>query len=92
VELECKFWANKGKNVKYEVRSSRKGYKAGALKQGLLYDYAQQCEFVAVFDADFQPEPDFLLRTIPYLVHHPQIALVQARWQFCKSKEHQAVL
>ncbi|KAL6606930.1 hypothetical protein ACP70R_042583 [Stipagrostis hirtigluma subsp. patula] len=87
VELECKFWANKGKNVKYEVRNNRKGYKAGALKQGMLHDYVQQCEFVAVFDADFQPEPDFLMRTIPYLAHNPQIALVQARWEFVNPNE-----
>jgi beta-mannan synthase len=32
---------------------------------------------VVIFDADFQPE-----RTIPYLVHNPKIALVQARWRF----------
>lgn len=82
VELECKFWASKGKNVKYEVRNNRKGYKAGALKQGMLYDYVQQCDFVAVFDADFQPEPDFLMRIVPYLVHDPRVALVQARWEF----------
>ncbi|KAJ1258718.1 hypothetical protein BS78_10G097100 [Paspalum vaginatum] len=87
VELECKFWANKGKNVKYEVRNNRKGYKAGALKQGMLYDYAQRCDFVAVFDADFEPEPDFLMRTVPYLVHDPKIALVQARWEFVNPKE-----
>ncbi|XP_066370734.1 probable glucomannan 4-beta-mannosyltransferase 3 [Miscanthus floridulus] len=87
VELECKFWANKGKNVKYEVRNNRKGYKAGALKQGMLYEYVQQCDFVAVFDADFQPEPDFLMRTVPYLVHNPQIGLVQARWEFVNPNE-----
>ncbi|CAO1947546.1 unnamed protein product [Urochloa humidicola] len=87
VELECKFWASKGKNVKYEVRNNRKGYKAGALKQGMLYDYVQQCDFVVVFDADFQPEPDFLTRTVPYLVHNPRIALVQARWEFVKPNE-----
>ncbi|CAL5052036.1 unnamed protein product [Urochloa decumbens] len=87
VELECKFWASKGKNVKYEVRDNRKGYKAGALKQGMLYDYVQQCDFVAVFDADFQPKPDFLTRTVPYLVHNPRIALVQARWEFVNPNE-----
>jgi beta-mannan synthase len=37
---------------------------------------------VAIFDADFQPDPDFLKRTVPYLVHNPEIALVQARWRF----------
>ncbi|KAM3208889.1 hypothetical protein ACQJBY_063527 [Aegilops geniculata] len=82
VELECKIWAKKGKNVKYEVRNNREGYKAGALKEGMLHPYVQQCDFLAVFDADFQPEPDFLMRTIPYLARNPQIALVQARWEF----------
>ena len=91
VELECKFWASKGKNVKYEVRNNRKGYKAGALKQGMLYDYVQQCDFVAVFDADFQPEPDFLMRTVPYLVHDPRVALVQARWEFGKHEKPQTM-
>ena len=92
MELECKFWANKGKNVKYEVRNNRKGYKAGALKQGMLYDYVQQCDFVAVFDADFQPEPDFLMRIVPYLVHDPRVALVQARWEFGKQENHRLCL
>ncbi len=88
MELECKSWGNKGKNVKYEVRNTRKGYKAGALKEGLLRDYVQQCNYVAIFDADFQPEPDFLLRTIPYLVRNPQIGLVQAHWEFGKLEKH----
>ncbi|KAG8092742.1 hypothetical protein GUJ93_ZPchr0012g20964 [Zizania palustris] len=87
VELECKCWGNRGKNVKYEVRNTRKGYKAGALKEGMLRDYVQQCDFVAVFDADFQPEPDFLMRTIPYLVRNSQIALVQAHWEFVNPNE-----
>jgi hypothetical protein len=33
VELECKDWASKNINIKYEIRESRKGYKAGALKR-----------------------------------------------------------
>jgi beta-mannan synthase len=37
---------------------------------------------VAIFDADFQPEPEFLWRTVPFLVHNPDLALVQARWKF----------
>ncbi|PKA49068.1 putative mannan synthase 4 [Apostasia shenzhenica] len=87
VSLECKIWASKGMNVAYEVRDNRKGYKAGALKNGMEHRYAQQCEFVAIFDADFQPEADFLLRTIPYLVSNSQIALVQARWEFVNYSE-----
>ncbi|KAL6660186.1 hypothetical protein ACP70R_002308 [Stipagrostis hirtigluma subsp. patula] len=82
VELECKDWASKKINIKYEIRDSRKGYKAGALKKGMEHSYAQNCDFVAIFDADFQPESDFLLKTIPFLVHNPKIALVQTRWEF----------
>jgi cellulose synthase/poly-beta-1,6-N-acetylglucosamine synthase-like glycosyltransferase len=82
VELECEDWASKGMNIKYTTRTGRKGFKAGALKKGMEYDYAKQCEYVAIFDADFQPEQDFLLRTVPFLVHNPKVALVQARWTF----------
>ncbi|TVU48257.1 hypothetical protein EJB05_07886, partial [Eragrostis curvula] len=82
VEFECKEWASKKINIKYEVRDNRKGYKAGALKKGMEHSYAQQCDFVVIFDADFQPESDFLLKTIPFLVHNPEIALVQTRWEF----------
>uniref|UniRef100_A0A0E0KEB3 glucomannan 4-beta-mannosyltransferase n=1 Tax=Oryza punctata TaxID=4537 RepID=A0A0E0KEB3_ORYPU len=82
VELECEDWASKGLNIKYATRSGRKGFKAGALKKGMECDYAKQCEYVAIFDADFQPEPDFLLRTVPFLVHNQNVALVQARWNF----------
>ncbi|WVZ55614.1 hypothetical protein U9M48_006254 [Paspalum notatum var. saurae] len=81
VELECKDWASKNINIKYEVRDNRKGYKAGALKKGMEQSYAQGCDFVAIFDADFQPESDFLLRTVPFLVHNPKIGLVQTRWE-----------
>ncbi|MQM05886.1 hypothetical protein Taro_038709 [Colocasia esculenta] len=87
VELECKVWASKGLNINYEVRNNRIGYKAGALKEGMGRTYVQLCKFVAIFDADFQPESDFLMRTIPFLVHNPEIALVQARWDFVNFKE-----
>ncbi|KQK15078.1 hypothetical protein BRADI_1g20500v3 [Brachypodium distachyon] len=82
VGLECESWASKGVNIKYTTRSSRKGFKAGALKKGMEWDYAKQCEYVAIFDADFQPEPDFLLRTVPFFIHNPEVGLVQARWAF----------
>ncbi|XP_064943433.1 probable glucomannan 4-beta-mannosyltransferase 4 isoform X1 [Musa acuminata AAA Group] len=82
VEQECRTWASKGINIAYEVRENRKGYKAGALKKGMEQTYAQQCDYVAIFDADFQPESDFLMRTIPFLMYNSRIALVQARWDF----------
>ncbi|KAL0309592.1 UNVERIFIED_CONTAM: Glucomannan 4-beta-mannosyltransferase 9 [Sesamum radiatum] len=87
VEMECQRWASKGINIKYEIRDNRNGYKAGALKEGLKHSYVKQCDYVAIFDADFQPEPDFLWRTIPFLVHNPQLALVQARWKFVNADE-----
>ncbi|CAI9762117.1 unnamed protein product [Fraxinus pennsylvanica] len=87
VEMECQRWASKGINIKYEIRDNRKGYKAGALKQGLKHNYAKHCDYVAIFDADFQPESDFLRRTIPFLVHNPELALVQARWKFVNADE-----
>lgn len=84
VEIECKIWKSRGLNIKYEVRSNRKGYKAGALKEGMAHDYVLDCDYVAMFDADFQPESDFLKRTVPFLIHNPEIALVQTRWTFGK--------
>jgi beta-mannan synthase len=82
VQMECRIWESKGVNIKYEVRDNRNGYKAGALKEGIKHSYVIQCDYVAIFDADFQPEPDFLCQTIPFLVNNPQIGLVQARWKF----------
>ncbi|WOH02400.1 hypothetical protein DCAR_0521789 [Daucus carota subsp. sativus] len=87
VEMECMKWASKGINIKYEIRGNRNGYKAGALKQGLKHSYVSQCDFVVIFDADFQPEPDFLRRTIPFFIHNPEIGLVQARWKFANADE-----
>ncbi|KAK4478668.1 hypothetical protein RD792_014159 [Penstemon davidsonii] len=87
VELECRKWMEKGVNVKYETRNNRNGYKAGALKDGLKKYYVVDCEFVTIFDADFQPEPDFLWRTIPYMLENPELALVQARWKFVNADE-----
>ncbi|KAK9061572.1 hypothetical protein SSX86_018754 [Deinandra increscens subsp. villosa] len=87
VQLECQSWASKGINIHYQVRDNRKGYKAGALKEGLKHHYAKECEYVVIFDADFQPEPDFLTQTIPFLHHNPELGLVQARWKFVNAND-----
>ncbi|BAT90470.1 hypothetical protein LR48_Vigan08g142700 [Vigna angularis] len=87
VEMECQRWASKGINITYQIRETRGGYKAGALKEGLKRSYVKHCEYVAIFDADFRPEPDFLRRSIPFLVGNPDIALVQARWRFVNADE-----
>ncbi|KAG1342518.1 Glucomannan 4-beta-mannosyltransferase 9 [Cocos nucifera] len=87
VKKECEKWFTMGKNIKYETRDNRKGYKAGALKEGMKHSYVETCEYIAMFDADFQPASDFLMRTVPFLVHNPSIALVQARWKFVNANE-----
>ena len=66
----------RGLTVTHRRREKRTGFKAGALAVGLA---EARGEFVAIFDADFVPSPDFLRQTIPYFVD-PQVAVVQARW------------
>ncbi|CAA6660739.1 unnamed protein product [Spirodela intermedia] len=87
VVWECRRWASKGVNIKREIRANRAGYEAGPLREGMKHSYVTRCDFVAIFDADFQPEPDFLCRTVPFLLHNPDVGLVQARWKFVNSDE-----
>jgi cellulose synthase/poly-beta-1,6-N-acetylglucosamine synthase-like glycosyltransferase len=58
-------------------RGGRLGFKAGNLAFGLRHSPAP---YVAIFDADFEPSPDFLRRTVPALLADPGLAFVQARW------------
>jgi cellulose synthase/poly-beta-1,6-N-acetylglucosamine synthase-like glycosyltransferase len=64
--------------IRYLHRTDRTGYKAGALAEGLK---SATGEFVAIFDADFIPSPDFLRRAIPYF-QEPNIGMVQTRWTY----------
>lgn len=59
-------WRENGANIIYRHRVNREGYKAGNLKSAMNCSYVKDYEFVAIFDADFQPAPDFLIRTIPH--------------------------
>jgi cellulose synthase/poly-beta-1,6-N-acetylglucosamine synthase-like glycosyltransferase len=86
VARDCveRFAAN-GMPIVYIHRTNREGYKAGALENGLK---TSQGEFVAIFDADFLPEPDFLRRTIPYFMNPDggeKIGMVQTRWTYLNS-------
>ncbi|KAJ0975316.1 hypothetical protein J5N97_017281 [Dioscorea zingiberensis] len=87
VQKECERWVKKGMNIQYISRDNRNGYKAGAMKEAMLIDYVGQCDYVTIFDADFQPASDFLMRTVPFLMYNPQLALVQARWKFVNADE-----
>jgi cellulose synthase/poly-beta-1,6-N-acetylglucosamine synthase-like glycosyltransferase len=68
--------AARGLDITHVHRTDRTGFKAGALDAGLK---VAKGEFVAIFDADFVPEADFLRRTVPYF-NDSGIAVVQARW------------
>jgi cellulose synthase/poly-beta-1,6-N-acetylglucosamine synthase-like glycosyltransferase len=68
-----------GHHVRVLHRSDRSGYKAGALSHALR---AEDAEFIAIFDADFEPPEDFLLRTMPrfYDPGNERVGFVQTRW------------
>ncbi|KAG0492614.1 hypothetical protein HPP92_005692 [Vanilla planifolia] len=87
VQMECEKWCKKGMNIQYISRENRKGYKAGALREAMEIDYVKTCDYVAIFDADHQPPSDFLMQSIPFLVHNPELALVQARWKFVNADD-----
>jgi cellulose synthase/poly-beta-1,6-N-acetylglucosamine synthase-like glycosyltransferase len=68
-----------GLDIVHLRRQDRRGYKAGALAEALK---TAEGEFLAIFDADFVPAPDFLKRTIPHLVADPGLGFVQTRWSY----------
>lgn len=68
--------AQDGMDIQHIRRPDRDGFKAGALRDGLALATG---EFIAIFDADFLPSPDFLHQTLPPF-RDPKIAFVQARW------------
>ncbi len=65
-----------GVDISHVRRAGRAGFKAGALAHGLA---TATGEFVAIFDADFVPEPDFLRRAVAHF-DAPDVGFVQARW------------
>jgi len=70
-------WQKAGYNIKHIMRANREGFKAGALQEGLCQATG---EFIAIFDADFLPEKDFLKKTVPFFYKDKRTAFVQTRW------------
>ena len=70
-------WREQGVDIHYVHRANRQGFKAGALENGLAL---AKGEFIAVFDADFVPERDFLRRTVHFFTD-PRVGMVQVRWE-----------
>jgi cellulose synthase/poly-beta-1,6-N-acetylglucosamine synthase-like glycosyltransferase/uncharacterized membrane protein YsdA (DUF1294 family) len=71
----------KEKHFKMEIlrRGNRDGFKAGALQAALN---RTEEEFIAIFDADFVPPADFLLRSLPYFDGNEMLGIVQSRWTY----------
>ena len=75
-ELAVRRLEARGFNIQYLHRVDRRGYKAGALEAGLKQASG---DFIAIFDADFVPPREFLLRSLGYF-EDPKVGMVQARW------------
>jgi len=71
------FCRKRGLDITVMRRPDRQGFKAGALSWGLK---RARGDYIAIFDADFRPHPDFLLKTVPHFLERPHLGLVQARW------------
>ncbi len=70
------YYKARGFDIEHITRKDRKGYKAGALKEGLK---SAKGEFIAIFDADFVPPPWFLKKALSYFADE-RIGFVQCRW------------
>jgi cellulose synthase/poly-beta-1,6-N-acetylglucosamine synthase-like glycosyltransferase len=75
-----------GHPIHYIHRADRTGFKAGALEHGMA---RARGEFMAIFDADFLPPPDFLEKTIHFFAD-PRTGLVQTRWTY--TNRHHSLL
>lgn len=71
------FHRSSGIDIALIHRNDRDGYKAGALQNGLLLASG---EYIAIFDADFVPQADFLQRVVPHFLSDPGLGMVQTRW------------
>ena len=69
-------YAAMGHPIVYIHRTNRHGFKAGALDAGLK---VASGEFIAIFDADFVPPTDWLMKVIHHFAE-PDVGMVQTRW------------
>jgi cellulose synthase/poly-beta-1,6-N-acetylglucosamine synthase-like glycosyltransferase len=83
VEQKVEKLISLGFTISQIKRKNRIGFKAGALQNGLIQ---AESEFILIFDADFIPEPDFLINTLPYF-SNDKIGMVQTRWGHINPRE-----
>lgn len=75
-EKRAKYWRDQGIDVVVIHRENRDGFKAGALHEGTQI---AKGEFIAIFDADFRPNSDFLYKTVGFF-QDEEVGVVQTRW------------
>lgn len=78
------YYKSLGFDIEHVRRTNRTGYKAGALSDAM--DDVKG-EYIAIFDADFIPHPNFLQRTLP-VFKDPKVGLVQSRWTYLNSAKN----
>ena len=83
IRQRVEHWQGRGLDIHHIRRSQRTHYKAGALAAGLERAGG---EYIAIFDADFRPQPHFLLRALASF-DDPSVGFVQARWGHTNRKE-----
>ncbi len=76
IATEVAMYAKQGIDILHIRRPERVGFKAGALEYGMEI---AKGDFIAIFDADFIPDRDFLRKTVPYF-QNEEIGMVQTRW------------
>ena len=79
IQVWTQQWQKEGHNIVVIHRQNRHGFKAGALANAMP---CVQADFVAMFDADFEPNSDFLMGTVPHFLQsgNEDVGFVQARW------------
>ena len=77
VAAKVSHYQKQGFQIYQHQRKNRVGYKAGALAEGMEI---AKGEFIAIFDADFLPKPEFLKQTIPFF-NDQKIGVVQTKWE-----------
>jgi cellulose synthase/poly-beta-1,6-N-acetylglucosamine synthase-like glycosyltransferase len=85
IKEEVEKWQREGVRIVYRHRVIRDGYKAGNLKSAMNCSYVKDYEFVVIFDADFQPQADFLKRTVPHFkvwLNCTKLAAVLDNWSY----------
>ena len=69
-------YAAQGFDIHYVHRQDRTGFKAGALENGMK---TAKGDLMAIFDADFVPQPDFLRKLVHFFTD-PTVGCAQMRW------------